>query len=179
MRPGNSPSGTCPNIRPMDSLRPSLQQLPASYFIGKNGFPGPLHAWIQALVSADPVPNRILVVDDDRAVADTLVLALRIQGFNARAAYCGEDAAELALSWRPEAVVTDVVMGSVDGTSLAIHLSQALQSCTVLRMSGHLAIAELLNKLKNGGQNFPFLAKPFRPKRILDFLCPTTAIGEA
>jgi CheY-like chemotaxis protein len=130
-------------------------------------------------MAANPAPNRVLVVDDEHIVADTLVQILKARGFDARAAYSGEEAAELSLTWAPDAVITDVLMGPMDGASLAIYLSQALPNCKVLLISGHPATVDLLNAAKNQGHEFPILAKPVPPDEILNFLGPSTAIAEA
>lgn len=73
-------------------------------------------------------PMRVLVVDDEHVVADSLALILKARGFEARAIYSGEDAAELALTWKPDAVISDVVMGKMDGVALAIYLARTLPS---------------------------------------------------
>ncbi len=113
---------------------------------------------------------RVLVVDDERVVADTLALILRGRGFDARAAYSGEDAAEIALTWTPDAVIADVIMGKMDGVALAIYLAKELPSSRVLLMSGNIATEQLINESKKLGHNFPILAKPFSPESMFDFL---------
>jgi CheY-like chemotaxis protein len=122
---------------------------------------------------------RVLVVDDERFIADSLALILRGRGFDARAAYSGEDAAELAITWMPHAVITDVMMGKMDGVALAIYLAQALPACKVLLMSGNIATAQLLDESKQLGHDFPILAKPFHPESLFKFLGPLGAAGSA
>src|SRR5580658_4919002 len=106
-------------------------------------------------------PLKVLVVDDQRIVADSLALILRGRGYDSRAAYSGEEAAEVALAWNPDAVISDVVMGKMDGVALAIYLGQALPSCKVLLMSGDIATEQLMDESKRLGHDFPILAKPF------------------
>jgi CheY-like chemotaxis protein len=127
--------------------------------------------------SEDPI--RVLVVDDERVVADSLALILRGRGFDARAVYSGEDAAEIALGWKPHALVSDVVMGKMDGVALAVYLSQVLPSCKVLLISGNIATEHLLNESKKLGHNFPILAKPFPPESIFEFFGLTGIVGRA
>lgn len=114
--------------------------------------------------------TRILVVDDERMIADSLALILRGRGFACRTAYSGEDAAELALTWKPHVVVTDVVMGVMSGIDLAIYLSQSLPSCKVLLISGNHATEKILKESRILGHDFPILAKPFHPDRVFEFL---------
>jgi DNA-binding NtrC family response regulator len=124
-------------------------------------------------------PIRVLVVDDEHVVADSLARILRERGFDSRAAYSGEDAAELALAWQPDAVITDVIMGKMDGVALAIYLAQTLPSCRVLLISGNTATERLIDESKKGGHDFPILAKPFRPESIFDFFSQSGAVGSA
>jgi len=116
------------------------------------------------------VALRVLVVDDEHIVADTLALILQRHGYNARAVYSGDDAAEMALAWPADAVVADVVMEKMDGIALAVFLAQALPSCRVLLMSGHTATGQLIEAARKAGRDFPIIAKPFQPDRLLDFL---------
>ncbi len=121
------------------------------------------------------VPVRVLVADDERVVADSLAAILRGRGFACRAVYSGEDAAALAVTWKPDAIISDVVMGPMDGIALAIYLSQALPTCKVLLMSGNVATGPLLQQSKELGHDFPIVAKPFHPDRIFEFLGPLSA----
>jgi CheY-like chemotaxis protein len=113
---------------------------------------------------------RVLVVDDERLIADSLALILRTRGYDACAAYSGEQAAEIALDWQPDAVIADVIMGKMDGVALAIYLGQALPDCKVLLISGNLATEQLLAESKKLGHEFPILPKPIHPDSIFEFL---------
>jgi DNA-binding NtrC family response regulator len=124
-------------------------------------------------MSSPNAPLRILVVDDESIIADTLVMILCARGFDARAIYSGEDAAELARAWSPNFVVTDIIMGKMDGIALAIQLTHTMPLCKVLLMSGQNAAGELMAEAKKNGHEFPILAKPFHPESL--FECITQA----
>jgi len=62
------------------------------------------HAW-----------KRVLVVDDNRASADTLAVLLRLSGFEVAVAYEGRQAVDRAKAWRPDAVVMDIGMPDLNG----------------------------------------------------------------
>jgi DNA-binding NtrC family response regulator len=128
---------------------------------------------------SSPNTMRVLVVDDERIIADTLTMILRGRGFDARAAYSGEDAAEIVLTWTPDAVVADVIMGKMDGVALAIYLAKTLPSCKVLLMSGNLATERLINESKELGHDFPILAKPFPPESMFEFLGLSSTSSDA
>jgi CheY-like chemotaxis protein len=59
--------------------------------------------------------ERILVVDDDRATADTLALLIRTLGYEAKAVYSGEDAVEQILKFEPDMALIDIGMPQRDG----------------------------------------------------------------
>lgn len=130
-------------------------------------------------MTTEKAPNRVLIVDDERIIADSLALILRGRGFDARAAYSGEEAAEIAIAWEPDAVISDVVMGKMDGVALAIYLAQALPSCKVLLISGNPATEQLIDASKDFGYEFPILPKPFHPENIFEFLLPADGVGNA
>ncbi len=110
---------------------------------------------------------KILVVDDERVIADTLVIILNRNGFEATAAYSGESAVELAESLRPEMIISDVIMNDMNGIDAAIHIRKMLPQCKVLLFSGQAATADLLEKARSHGHEFEILAKPVHPQDLL------------
>jgi len=67
-------------------------------------------------------------------------------------------------------VISDVIMGKMDGIALALYLGQALPACKVLLISGNIATEQLLSDSKKLGHEFPILAKPFHPDSVFEFL---------
>src|SRR5262249_56702587 len=65
---------------------------------------------------------RVLVVDDSRDTADSLVLLLTLSGHDARAAYGGPAALELAGTFRPQAALLDIGLPGLDGCEVARRL---------------------------------------------------------
>src|SRR5262245_11083340 len=61
------------------------------------------------------VRERILVVDDDRATADTLALLIRTLGHEAKAVYHGESAIDQIAEFEPDMALIDVGMPGLDG----------------------------------------------------------------
>ncbi len=57
---------------------------------------------------------KVLVVDDERVIADTLSMILNQSGFEARAVYSGEGALELAQSFAPDMLISDVINGGFE-----------------------------------------------------------------
>lgn len=67
---------------------------------------------------ADGSPVRVLVVDDESSLADLLSLALRYEGWDIRAEGDGAGALRCARSWRPDAVLLDVMLPDMDGLTV-------------------------------------------------------------
>ena len=74
-------------------------------------------------MAESPRRFRIVVVDDERSIADTLTAILNIEGYEAFAAYSAEEAVLWCREKQPDVVITDVIMGPMNGLRLAAHLA--------------------------------------------------------
>ena len=110
---------------------------------------------------------KVLVVDDERVIADTLAIILNQNGFTATAVYSGTGAIEKARSERPDLIISDVIMEDMNGIDAAINIRQFLPSCKILLFSGQAATADLLEKARAKGHQFEILAKPVHPQHLL------------
>ena len=120
-------------------------------------------------------PNkRVLVVDDERVIADTLVQILKIKGYEAVAAYSGEEAVTKASTYRPDFAIMDVVMGQMNGFEAALLIQKQFPCCQITMVSGQQETAQLLNEAIASGRHFEVLAKPVHPQVLLDGLAKIT-----
>ena len=110
---------------------------------------------------------RVLVVDDERLIADTLTMILARSGYEARAAYCGEMALEMARNFQPDMLLTDVVMPGISGIEAAIKLRELLPCCKVLLISGQAITPGLLETARSQNYEFELLEKPLHPTELL------------
>lgn len=115
------------------------------------------------------VTNRpkVLVADDERVIADTLTMILNQSGFDARAVYSGEKALELASTFEPDMLISDVIMADLNGIDAAIRIRELLPGIKILLFSGQAATADLLEKARSQGYEFEILAKPVHPQDLL------------
>ena len=120
--------------------------------------------------------TRVLIVDDDRNVADSLAVILNQNGFEAVAAYSGADAIRHALESPPEFIVMDVVMKEIDGVDAAIAICETLPHCRILLISGELQAQPLLGKASIRGHHFELLMKPVEPALLMNRLRPETEL---
>jgi DNA-binding NtrC family response regulator len=118
---------------------------------------------------------RVLVVDDDVRVADSLVHILLATGHEAVAAYSAEAAMKIAEKLNPEAVISDVVMGPVSGIELTNHIREHYPRCRVLLFSGYASTRAFTEAFLTRGSSVKFLPKPVNPNLILEFLASCEA----
>jgi CheY-like chemotaxis protein len=111
-----------------------------------------------------------LVIDDDRAVADTIAMVLNTSSFEAMAAYSGEAGVELARSRKFEYLVANVVMSQMNGIEAAIEIGKLLPKCKVLLVSGDNESSALLQDALSRGYKFEILAKPAHPVLLFEAL---------
>ncbi|MFZ0747308.1 MAG: response regulator [Terracidiphilus sp.] len=114
---------------------------------------------------------KVLVVDDERVIADTLVQILNQHGFEAAAVYSGTAAVDQATLVAPDILFTDVVMeGGINGIDAAIAIRQICPDCRVLLFSGDPATEDLLAVARTQGHAFNILAKPLHPAETIEHL---------
>jgi DNA-binding NtrC family response regulator len=120
--------------------------------------------------------RKILIVDDERTIADTLALIFSSNGYEARTSYSAEQALEMLEEWRPDAAIVDVVLPGMNGIEFAIFLKASYQACQFLLFSGQPGTSDLLEEARRKGHLFEILAKPLHPSFMLatvsDMLSP-------
>lgn len=114
--------------------------------------------------------SSVLVVDDDRKLADALAVVLEQNGYSATVAYSGSDAIRSALKAPPDFILMDIRMRGIDGVDAAIAVSETLPHCRVLLMSGATDASQILRKASRRGHSFEVLTKPVLTDSLLDML---------
>src|SRR6266568_3056601 len=117
-------------------------------------------------MSDNHLKPKVLVVDDERVIADTLAMILNQSGFQARAVYSGENALEMASTFEPDMLIADVIMADLNGIDAAIQIRALLPRVKILLFSGQAATADLLEKARGQGYEFEILAKPVHPQDL-------------
>ena len=117
--------------------------------------------------SPGKVKPRILVVDDECTIAVTLALILERQGYWTTTAYSGEEAVQVAPSFLPDLILSDVIMGAMNGIEAVTEILAILPRCKVLFISGNAAYVNLLEDARAKGFTFDFLSKPVPPLELL------------
>jgi CheY-like chemotaxis protein len=117
------------------------------------------------------MPIRILVVDDERNIVDSLSEILEGAGYQVARAYSADEALASTAVSCPNVLLSDVLMPGMTGFDLALRVKQACPSCRLLLFSGQAATAELaskyIQKFTSQGYRFELLPKPTHPTVLL------------
>jgi DNA-binding NtrC family response regulator len=112
--------------------------------------------------------RKILVLDDEVAIADTLAAILRTRGYAIEVAYSAEAAIEIIANWAPDVAIVDVMLPLMNGIDFSIVLKENHPGCKVVLFSGQPDTTTLLAEAARQGHYFDILAKPLHPAFILD-----------
>lgn len=112
--------------------------------------------------------RRIVVVDDECSIADTLAAIFRRSGYDARAAYDGASALELCADAAPDVLISDVMMPGINGIELAILVREQCPECHVILFSGVGISFSLVEEAGRRGHHFDILEKPIHPVALLE-----------
>jgi two-component system response regulator MprA len=111
---------------------------------------------------------KILVVDDERAVRESLRRALELEGYEIELAGDGQEALlRLATNGesQPDAVILDVLMPGVDGLEVCRRIRRAGNSVPVLMLTARDAIENRVSGLDAGADDY--VTKPFALEELL------------
>ena len=107
----------------------------------------------------------MLVADDDRAIRESLVRALELQGYAVDAVPDGAAALTAARGSDPDAIVLDVMMPGVDGLTVCRVLRAEANPTPILMLTARTETAERVAGLDAGADDY--LAKPFALEELL------------
>ena len=109
---------------------------------------------------------KILVVDDERAVRESLRRALELEGYEIELAADGREALErLEAESQPDALVLDVLMPGVDGLEVCRRLRRAGSRLPVLMLTARDAVENRVAGLDAGADDY--VTKPFALEELL------------
>jgi two-component system, OmpR family, response regulator MprA len=109
---------------------------------------------------------KVLVVDDERAVRDSLRRALELEGYEVELAVDGGDALHrLDANGQPDAVILDVLMPGVDGLEVCRRIRGKGNPVPVLMLTARAEIENRVSGLDAGADDY--LPKPFALEELL------------
>ena len=117
------------------------------------------------MVAATP---RIIVIDEQRLIANTLAQILNQNGYEAAPVYSGEEALEQVNRVEPDVVLSDVRMHRLDGIQTALRIRILHPNCRVILFSASAISDEEQARIDDCG--LEFLGRPLHPKEVLNHL---------
>jgi two-component system nitrogen regulation response regulator NtrX len=109
--------------------------------------------------------SRILVIDDEAAIRDSLKMTLEYEGYEFLAAATGQEGLALIERESPDLVLLDVKMPGMDGLEVLDRVRAINDALPVVVVSGHGTISTAVEATKKGA--FDFIEKPFASDRVL------------
>ena len=106
--------------------------------------------------------TRVLVIDDDRLVADTLSLIYNANGYECEARYSAAEGFERAKEFAPALMLCDITMPEESGLQLAARVQEAMPETRLLMLTGYAS---------NAAKASAHAARTRRPLRVLSKPC--------
>lgn len=128
----------------------------------------------------NPIPARLLVVDDEANIRDLLASSLRFAGFEVETAISGQTALTAVRKFKPDLIVLDVMMPDLDGFAVTRRLREMGKQIPVLFLTARDDMVDKVQGLTVGGDDY--VTKPFGLEevvaRINAILRRTKGMGE-
>jgi two-component system, OmpR family, response regulator MprA len=118
-----------------------------------------------APTSSDSTAHRVLVVDDDRAVRESLRRSLEFNGYAVSLASDGAEALASIAGRAPDALVIDVMMPRLDGIETTRALRTAGNDLPILVLTARDSVGDRVEGLDAGADDY--LTKPFALEELL------------
>src|SRR5687767_1971979 len=109
--------------------------------------------------------NRGLASDDEPAMIEWLKILLEHEGYEVRTAMIGTRGEEIFKTWKPDVVVTDMMLPDIDGLELLRRFKQAHGDTEVIVVTGHGSVQKAVEAMKAGA--FEFAEKPVDADALL------------
>ncbi|MGB3373250.1 MAG: response regulator transcription factor, partial [Rhodococcus sp. (in: high G+C Gram-positive bacteria)] len=108
---------------------------------------------------------RVLIVDDEPTILELLSVSLRFQGFDVQTASSGPEGLDKAKSFRPEAVILDVMMPGMDGFGLLRRLRADGIDAPALFLTARDSVEDKVTGLTLGADDY--VTKPFSLEEVV------------
>src|SRR6478735_4613239 len=111
--------------------------------------------------------NRILIVEDERDIADLIGFNLQRAGYEVSKAYDGIEGTEMAKRERPDLIVLDLMLPGRDGYSVFRELRRDTRTMNipVIMLTARAQTEDRIQGLEAGADDY--LTKPFSPKELM------------
>ncbi|MDQ1679703.1 MAG: two-component system, OmpR family, response regulator MtrA [Frankiaceae bacterium] len=110
------------------------------------------------------VKGRVLVVDDDAALAEMLGIVLRSEGFEPAFVADGDSAMDVFRSFKPDLVLLDIMLPGADGMEVCRRI-RAESGVPIVMLTAKTDTIDVVVGLESGADDY--VLKPFKPKELV------------
>ena len=108
--------------------------------------------------------GRVLVVDDDAALAEMLTIVLRQEGFDSRMCFRGDEALDEFRDYKPDVVLLDVMLPGKDGIDVCKEIRNE-SGVPIVMLTAKGDTVDVVVGLESGADDY--VVKPFKPKELV------------
>jgi two-component system response regulator MprA len=117
------------------------------------------------MMKTDSSGRRILLIEDERKIADFIRRGLTLEGYQVQVAYDGESGLDAAVEQRPDLIILDIMLPAIDGIEVCKALRDAGFDMPILMLTARDAVRDRVAGLDAGADDY--LVKPFAFDELL------------
>lgn len=115
--------------------------------------------------------KRVLAIDDEKVVLDSIAKVLREEDYEVMTTQSGAEGVRLAVKESFDVVLTDIRMPDTDGFKVIRDIRRAGKAVPIIMITGYASVSSSVQAMKLGASNY--IEKPFTPEQLI------RAIGDA
>lgn len=116
-------------------------------------------------MKTDSSGRRILLIEDERKIADFIRRGLTLEGYQVQVAYDGESGLDAAVEQKPDLIILDIMLPAIDGIEVCKALRDAGFDMPILMLTARDAVRDRVAGLDAGADDY--LVKPFAFDELL------------
>ena len=120
---------------------------------------------IEDINTYEDTKKKILIVDDEKSIADLLVYNLEKEGYKTITAIDGEEGVNLALSQNPDLILLDIMLPKMDGLTVCKKIRQSLSKTPIIMLSAKGEEIDKILGLEIGADDY--MTKPFSIRELI------------
>ena len=112
--------------------------------------------------------KKILIVDDDQSILQTLKLILQSEGYTVETAETGGEAIEKSKAQQYNLALLDIRLPDMEGTKLLTKMRSGIPRMRRIMVTGYSSLENALESLNNGAD--AYIEKPIQPRQLLNII---------
>ena len=110
--------------------------------------------------------GKVLVIDDEQIVLDSVATLLRDEGFDVDVSLSGREGLDWAIERKYDAILSDIRMPDIGGMRVLRDIKRIHPSLPVIMITGYASVDSAIQAMKLGAAEY--IEKPFEPEQLID-----------